>query len=275
MRRQRTRMWASAELGGMEMLDAHFIRQDCPRHYHDTYAVGIVLDGVNRFAYRGMVHEAGAGTLCTVTVDEIHGGDVPTEHGLSYRCLYPSVAQVTAVQADLRGRAGHALPLLPGTVCDDTAFDLVARLFAAEDAGAPALARQSLLAALLARMVGRHGGTRVRPLRSRVPSAGVVAARDLLLGRLDQTVTLDELALAAGLPPVTLLRAFRAAFGLPPHAWQIQARVRRAKSQILAGMPLAEAAALCGFSDQSHMNRHFRRILGITPGSLRRARHGP
>lgn len=264
-------MWASADLGGMELLDADFIRQDCPRHYHDTYAVGIVLRGVNRFAYRGMVHAATAGSLCTVTVDEIHGGDVPTEEGLSYRCLYPLVGQVAAIQAELRGHDdADGLPLLPGIVHDDAAFALVARLFAAEDAGAPALARQSLLTAILARMLGRHGGTRPRSLRGGHPGAGLVAARDLLLDRLEQPVRLEELAAVAGMAPFTLLRAFRAAFGLPPHAWQIQARVRRAKDRILAGQSLADVAAQCGFADQSHMNRQFRRILGITPGSLRR-----
>jgi len=270
MRRQRTRMWASADLGGMELLDADFIRQECPRHYHDTYAVGIVLRGVNRFAYRGMVHAATAGTLCTVTVDEIHGGDVPTAEGLSYRCLYPQVDQVAAIQAELCGRDGGDLPLLPGTVHDDAAFALVARLFAAEDACAPALVRQSLLNAILAAMFSRHGGVRARPLRNGAPGAGLLAAREMLLDHLEYSIRLEELAAVAGMPAFSFLRAFRQAFGLPPHAWQIQARVRRAKDRILAGASLADAAAQCGFADQSHMNRQFRRILGVTPGSLRR-----
>jgi len=268
MRQQRSRLWASADLGGMEMLDAHFIRQECPRHYHDTYAVGIVLHGINRFAYRGMVHEAGAGSLCTVTVDEIHGGDVPTQDGLSYRCLYPRVEQLQAVQDELRGRASDDLPLLPGTIHDQTAFTLVARLFAAEDAKAPALTRQSLLTAVLARMVGCHSGSRGRPIRGCGTAGGVSAARDILLDQMDQPPGLQHLATQVGMAPLALLRGFKAAYGLPPHAWLIQARVRRAKDRILAGERLAEVAAQCGFADQSHMNRHFRRILGVTPGSL-------
>lgn len=269
MRQQRSRLWASADLGGMEMLDAHFIRQECPRHFHDTYAVGVVLRGVNRFSYRGMVHEAGAGSLCTVTVDEIHGGDVPTQDGLSYRCLYPRVEQVQSVQEELRGHAAGDLPLLPGTVHDPDAFTLVMRLFAAEQAGAVQLTRQSLLTALLARMIECHGGVKARPMRFKTPGRGVTMARDLLLDHMEQPPALQELAALVGMTPLALLRGFRAAFGLPPHAWLIQARVRRAKERILAGDSLVDAATQCGFADQSHMNRHFRRILGVTPGALR------
>ncbi|MBI2239193.1 MAG: AraC family transcriptional regulator [Magnetospirillum gryphiswaldense] len=268
MRQQRSRLWASADLGGMEMLDAHFIRQECPRHYHDTYAVGIVLQGVNRFAYRGMVHEAGPGSLCTVTVDEIHGGDVPTQDGLSYRCLYPQVEQVQAVQEDLHGHSIGELPLLPGTIHDQDAFALVARLFAAEQARASQLARQSLLTALLARVVACHGGGNPRPQRGARPGRNVQLARDILLDHLEQPPGLQNLAHQVGMTPLALLRGFRAAFGLPPHAWLIQARVRRAKDRILAGEGLADVAAQCGFADQSHMNRHFRRLLGVTPGAL-------
>lgn len=269
MKRQTSRMWASADLNGMEMLDADFIRQSCPRHSHDTYAIGIVLRGVNRFTYRGMVHAATSGTLCTVTVDEVHGGDVPDDNGLAYRCLYPKVEQIAALQAEMPGGPRHGLPLLPGVVHDAGAFALVARLFAAEAAGAPALPRQSLLTATLARMIERHGGMRAQYGAAPAPSRGLQKVRDMLLERLAEPPQLEELAILAGMPAFTFLRAFRRSYGLPPHAWLIQARVRRAKERILAGDALATVAADCGFSDQSHMNRQFRRILGVTPGSLR------
>jgi AraC-like DNA-binding protein len=71
------------------------------------------------------------------------------------------------------------------------------------------------------------------------------------------------------LSPFHLLRVFRAAVGLPPHAYQIQLRVARAKELLRAGMPIAAVAVEVGFVDQSHLTRHFKRLVGVPPGRYR------
>jgi AraC-like DNA-binding protein len=56
---------------------------------------------------------------------------------------------------------------------------------------------------------------------------------------------------------------------MTPHDYQIQIRVRRARTLLLAGCPIAQAAAEAGFYDQAHLTRHFKRITGISPGRYR------
>jgi AraC-like DNA-binding protein len=58
--------------------------------------------------------------------------------------------------------------------------------------------------------------------------------------------------------------------GLPPHALQLAQRVRAARRLLEAGEPIAETAVATGFADQSHLHRHFRRSLGVTPGQYQR-----
>jgi len=82
----------------------------------------------------------------------------------------------------------------------------------------------------------------------------------------EETVDLDTLAAAAGLSRFQALRAFKRHYGLPPHAYQVCLRVARARSLLLQGASAADVAAQCGFVDQSHMTRHFRRVVGVTPG---------
>ena len=68
-----------------------------------------------------------------------------------------------------------------------------------------------------------------------------------------------------------LIRQFKKAYRLPPYTWLMVQRAERARSLIQNGSGLAQAAASCGFADQSHMTRIFVRHFGFTPGNWRRA----
>jgi AraC-like DNA-binding protein len=82
---------------------------------------------------------------------------------------------------------------------------------------------------------------------------------------------LDDLAEAVRTRPFSLLRAFKEATGLPPHAYLTTVRVRRARELLDLGMPPARVAAEVGFTDQAHLTRHFKRAVGVTPGAYRLA----
>ncbi len=99
-------------------------------------------------------------------------------------------------------------------------------------------------------------------------SAAVARARAMLDERFTETVALDELASHARLDKFHLCRAFRDQVGLPPHAYVTHRRVSRAQDLLARGIPQAEVAASVGLYDQSQLHRHFKRILGVTPGAF-------
>jgi AraC family transcriptional regulator len=83
---------------------------------------------------------------------------------------------------------------------------------------------------------------------------------------------LAELAGVVGLSEFHFARKFRTEFSCPPHAHLMRKRIDRAKAQLARGnIPLKVVAASSGFSDQSHMTRLFRRLLGMTPAEYRNA----
>jgi AraC-like DNA-binding protein len=263
------RLRLDAELGGLELIEARHRRPRFGRHAHPTYAIGAVAWGVNRFRYRGAWHAAPAGALCTVVPDEVHEVE-PFEDGFAYRCLYPSTCAVEGA-ARAAGLRGGGAVLLPPVIDDPAAARLVHALFEAEAAGEQPLERESRLLALLVHTLGRHGRRPRRAPPPPVPRPAVEQARAWLLEHLDEPVTLAGLAAACDAEPFALLRAFGRAHGLPPHAWLVQARVRRAQRLLREGLAPAEVALACGFADQSHLNRHFKRLLGVTPGAYRLA----
>jgi AraC family transcriptional regulator len=89
--------------------------------------------------------------------------------------------------------------------------------------------------------------------------------------RLASELTLAQLAAVAQLSPYHFARVFKATTGLPPHQFVIARRVERARELLRDGNPpLAEVALCTGFSDQSQLSRHFKRVVGVAPGRFRR-----
>ena len=107
--------------------------------------------------------------------------------------------------------------------------------------------------------------------RERAEHAPVRRARHHLSERWDQRVTLNELARVAGLSRFELVRRFGQQNGVTPHAFQTNLRVDHARGLLAAGMAPAEVAAACGFADQPHLTRVFKRAVGVSPGRYARA----
>jgi AraC-like DNA-binding protein len=146
------------------------------------------------------------------------------------------------------------------------------QLHGALEGEATALERQERACELFELLVTQfmeHVGA-ARPVR---PASAVRRARDLLHDRFADNVSLDDLAVASGVGRFQLARQFHAAFGLPPHAYQMHVRVSRAMTLIRRGLPLVQVALETGFHDQSHLTRHFTRTVGISPGRYRQGVH--
>jgi transcriptional regulator GlxA family with amidase domain len=89
---------------------------------------------------------------------------------------------------------------------------------------------------------------------------------------LDTRLTTAQLARTVKLSTGYFCHAFKRTFGVPPHAYISDARVKRAQGMMLTtGEPLSQIAVACGLGDQSHLSRLFRKIVGQSPNCWRRA----
>ena len=102
-------------------------------------------------------------------------------------------------------------------------------------------------------------------------------AKEMLLSRLDEPISLAELARACKLSVGHFARAFRQTTGQPPHRWLMEQRIEKAKQLLVdSTLSLAEIAQTCGFADQSHFTRAFAQLTHASPGQWRRhRRRGP
>ena len=131
-----------------------------------------------------------------------------------------------------------------------------------------------VLLAVGAHIAQTYGG--MRPM-SRLARGGLAPwqerrAREFLRASIKRGVALKEVARECGLSVAHFSNAFRRTLGVAPHKWLIEQRVALSKEKLRDGRSsLSDVAAECGFSDQSHLARHFQRIVGVTPGAWRRA----
>jgi AraC-like DNA-binding protein len=264
------RHWQYAELPGVDLLRARYVRKTFVRHTHESFVIAAISDGVEVFRHRGTDQYAGAGALALINPDTPHTGRAGVPEGWRYGALYPSpglVAEIAAETTTIRGTPGFTGPVLD----DPYAAALVHQVLRAADEG-NALAADTLLRITVTRLLRLDGGP--LPRRGTHTAGARIAerARAVLEERMADPPTLAQLAAQFGASPFALLRAFRDTYGMPPHTWLTDARVRRARKLLDAGGTPAETALAVGFADQPHLNRHFARIVGVPPGAYRRER---
>ncbi|MBH5337323.1 AraC family transcriptional regulator [Streptomyces pactum] len=265
------RHWAHPELPGVDLLRARYIRKSFTPHTHDAFALAAITRGVEEFRHRTDIERVGPGGVALINPDVPHTGYAGVPEGWTYRVLYPSPELVAAIAAE--SGAVRGTPAFREVVVESDPYShrLLTEVHRAAEEG-NALAADSLLRIAVARLLRRYG----TPLAARpAPGAGAriaLRARAVLQERMADPPSLEKLAAELGTGPFALLRAFRATFGMPPHTWLTDARVRRARELLEAGTAPAVVAAQVGFTDQPHLNRHFTRIVGVPPGAYQRER---
>lgn len=252
-----------AALPGTELL----LAQRCTRlwHvFHERYVICAGRNGSTDWRYRSKTHyQAGPAGYMLMEPGESHRN--LTMRGLpDFSTLFidPAMMLDAAHELGLNGTPHLRLAQdnRPGLCRALTA------LVRAVKTDASPLEQQSRLAVCVRLLVDHY-------LERTPPSSGVAAAgraaveraKTMLWDRFNDTITLDELAAAAGCSRFHLLRTFAQHTGLPPHAYQIRVRVERSRRLLANGVPISVAALNVGFADQSHFTRHFKRIMRVTP----------
>lgn len=263
----RDNCWLFKAPGPIERVEACFAGAAYAPHRHDTYAIGITLEGVQRFDYRGATRDSLPGGIVVLHPDELHDGRAGDERAFRYRTLYFAPADLQAILD------GRPLPFVDGGV-----------------SASPRL-RRAVLALLgdfdrpLSRLELQDGLFDVATALERVarrPTPPAIAnraaamwARHYIEAHLDAAFSLADLEAATGHARWQLSRDFRAMFGTSPYRYLVMRRLDRARAMMLAGQGIAETALGSGFADQSHFSRMFKRAFGLTPNLWRAAVLGP
>lgn len=259
------RFWRDDALPGVEARLSVYRKTAFRTHTHAEYTVSLVEQGKTRFPLDNTMISAHEGQIVLINPRQAHSCNPDPETGISYRLFYVAAGW-------LAGASPDTLPplFLTPVVEDPELFDAWRELHLRfTDEAAPTGEKQARLLACLQALVARHAS----PAPSGPEHEAIARARQHLhTSPQGEWTPLNDLAQIAGLSPHHFARTFKAATGLPPHAYQLQLALEHAKKLLADGLPISQAALDCGFADQSHFSRTFRQFTGATPGQYAQAK---
>jgi len=256
---------------GIESIRAHFRGHAYDPHWHDSFLVGVTEQGVQQFNCRRVRHRSTPGHVFLLEPGEIHDGHAPTEDGFTYSMLYLDPHWLEReLHALFEEAPADSQPGFADTLSHDPRLsNAIVQAFHALHDGDLRIVRQTALDGLLASLTRHLDWRKRQDFDPRLPLVAQVA-RDYLHAHTYEDIGLDDLAQACGIDRFRLTRAFKAAFGLAPHAYLIQLRLAKARQLLARGETPAQVASVLGFADQSHLGRWFRRAYQLTPADYRR-----
>jgi AraC-like DNA-binding protein len=255
------RVWRPAAAGGALCMHGTTTSYDVDPV--GEYVVGMVLAGGMEVRRGPERHRFAAGDVCAWDPSARHAGRPWRCERWEARLVVLELPAIEEIVRDPEG-AGGDVELASPLVRDPRLARRFVALHASLEAPAWALERETLLAEWLRDLAGAPAASSESRRAARSDQA-LRRACELLHDELAGNVTLEQLAAAAGVSRHRLTRLFRAAYGLPPHRFQLAQRIRVARRLLERGVAVGEVAQQTGFFDQSHLHRHFRRTLGMTP----------
>ncbi len=263
--KEKTRYWRVPDYGDLQLLHATFIEHVFARHFHEEYVVGVIERGTYRFYWRGEMRYIGEQQLVLINPYEIHSGKPVDESGWTYRTLYPSITLMRQIAYEMTGKDWEMPHFSQAVVTDPLLARQLSQLHRRLDASTSKLERDTLLRTTLGSLIARHATDKFPLQQLYAEKQAVRRVRDYLEAHCDQNPSLEDLANFVGFSPFYLARVFKQEMGCPPHAYLNAVRINRAK-ELLRFQSISDVAYATGFTDQSHLTRWFKRIVGVTPG---------
>ena len=268
---EKVKIWRTPAIDKLELMRARFVKQRFSRHAHARFALGVIVDGALGFYYRGENVVASQGAINLANPNEPHTGHAAADQGWAYRMFYFDPGHLANVATQIADRPRPVPRFASGVLHDSLLASRIRDLHRMLEQGALTnLEAQSRFMAMLAMLINHHSDD--RPILRDIGNTprAIQLARDFIDAHFADDISIDQLASMACLSPFHFTHIFTRQVGLPPYAYLIQTRIRQVKTMLANGQRPAAAAQNAGFYDQSHLNRHFKRLTGMTPGQYRK-----
>ena len=234
------------------------------KHSHAHFSIGAITGGHSHYLNQRSLQEVGPGSLVLMNPEEVHACNPIADQPWSYLMFYLDTDWLRSQQEEA-GLGGEFRPFDMTASRDPLLYQglqhLHHQLVQAPDPLAREVACHLFSRQLLARLTPARWDDR--------PPQHLQRAAELMQDDSASPLSLSQLSTVAGLTPSHFVRAFSQHYGMTPHAYLLDRRIRHTRTLLKQGQPLAEVALASGFADQAHFQRQFKRRVAATPGQYR------
>ncbi|WP_461602986.1 AraC family transcriptional regulator [Aeromonas rivipollensis] len=234
------------------------------KHSHAHFSIGAITGGHSHYLNQRSLQEVGPGSLVLMNPEEVHACNPIADQPWSYLMFYLDTDWLRSQQEEA-GLGSEFRPFDMTASRDPLLYQglqhLHHQLVQAPDPLAREVACHLFSRQLLARLTPARWDDR--------PPQHLQRAAELMQDDSASPLSLSQLSAVAGLTPSHFVRAFSQHYGMTPHAYLLDRRIRHARTLLKQGQPLAEVALASGFADQAHFQRQFKRRVAATPGQYR------
>lgn len=253
---------------GMEILSCVNDRQFAP-HLHDGYVLWLNSEAGEHYRIQGNTDILQPGSISIIEPGVIHDNRPCLSYRRHLRSFYFTNQFLAKMAEQVSNRSAN--PVLPTTVLTDKQLWQEASFLHEELLHSVSEMQAEVgILSLFDRIFKSCNLLQVADFAK--DNRKVTTAIDYFAANIHRQLTLAEVAQMAGCTDFHLIRLFRAVKGVSPHIYLVQLRLEHARKLLVAGCSIVDAALQSGFSDQSHLTRHFRTRFGVTPGQYRKQR---
>ncbi len=242
------------------LVKSSFTDQNYPQHAHDGYSISLVLEGLHRFVVEGEKAEANEGMVRVIHPFEAHETRMSTWVHMNL--------SIPTTQIEARAHSlDIEVPVVFHRLIQDSHLnDMISDLHNTTDTAK----NDRLILALIDHLLLHHVYETPEAKRPTSHDPILQKARTYLHAHADSPeIDLDAVAREAHMSKYHFLRRFKQAFGRTPHQYRQNLRIDCVRAKLAQKISLAEAALLCGFYDQSHMIKTYKKFYGHTPKEVK------
>lgn len=251
--KEKAKIWRVDAFDNMELLKAQYVSQVFPKHYHDTFCIGVIEQGAEFLAFTDKKIIANAGKVVLIDPLDVHTNYAFDKEGWKYRMIYLNPDAFTFF-------GGNQVQIMSQVIDQPQLFQLVLHFHQLAETGQT---NTFLLQQIVQWIVKINFKTPLKPKKDKLGRFQM--AKSFIEEKYTEKINLVMLEKVVALNKFKLIRMFKKELGLTPFEYILLLRIKQAKTQLRQKQTLSQVALDAGFYDQSNFTHYFKKYTGVSP----------
>ncbi len=264
-----SKIWKNKDYNNIELLSASFKEFSFSKHWHDEFAIGLIEEGTEGLDLNGAKLNITKNNIVAINPGEVHTGFSASNNGWKYRMFYfdsnliQSILSEYSIQNDTL--------LTNPNITNPYLFQNLLNLHHSLESEHFNLTRDSLLINTITELFEQYGNRKFNTKKHSKDFLINKQIKEYLFDNFSQNISLEELSNLTNMNKYQLIRNFKKEYSLTPHQFLNYIKINKSKDFLCKGYSIIDTALECGFFDQSHLSRYFKKYTGVSPNIYKNA----